>query len=136
MHQSSRPCRAVGWVCLSWLVLASGCGGRSTDGQGASSQALPPLSGEDQAVYRELESKINEIINETTLKYTGLRYDYSEGLLKMLDQIESTLSGKAEGDPPRFLSQLEPEEEREHFRETVGAGRRRPGRTSARRSMR
>jgi hypothetical protein len=70
-------------------------------------------------VYRELESKINEIINKITLKYTGLRYEYSEGLLKMLDQIESALSGKAEGDPPRFLSQLDPEEEREHFREAI-----------------
>ena len=119
MHRTSKPCRAVGWVCLSWLVLASGCGGRSTDGQGASPQALPPLGAEDQAVFRELESKTNEIINKITLKYTGLRYEYSEGLLKMLDQIESTLSGKAEGDPPRFLSQLEPEEEREHFRESI-----------------
>ena len=86
---------------------------------GRLAQALPPLSGEDQAVFRDLESKTNEIINKITLKYTGLRYEYSEGLLKMLDQIESTLSGKAEGDPPRFLSQLDPEEEREHFRETV-----------------
>ena len=117
--RSSRPCRVVGWVCLSWLVLASGCGGRSTDGQGVSKQALPPLSAGDQALYRELETKVNDVINDNLSKYSELRYDFAEGLLKILDQVELTLSGKAEGDPPRFLSKLEPQEERDHFQETV-----------------
>lgn len=119
MPISSRPCRVVGWVCLSWLVLASGCGGRSTDGQGVSKQALPPLSAEDQALYRELETKVNDVINDNLSKYSELRYDFAEGLLKILDQVELTLSGKAEGDPPRFLSKLDLQDEREHFRETV-----------------
>ncbi len=119
MQLSSRSCRAVGWACLSWLVLASGCGGRSTDGQGVSPQALPPLGEKDQALYRELETKVNDLINEDVKKYTELRYDFAEGLLKILDQVELTLSGKAEGDPPRFLSKLDPQEERDHFQETV-----------------
>src|SRR5262249_24247214 len=51
--------------------------------------------------------------------YSELRYEYNEGLLKILDQIEFTLSGKLEGDPPRFLSKLDAQEEREHFRETI-----------------
>ncbi len=119
MHCCGRPCWALGWACLSWLVLASGCGGRSTDGQGVSPPALPPLGAEERALYQELETKTNAIITDNTSKYSELRYEYSEGLLKILDQVESTLSGKAEGDPPRFLTKLDPEDEREHFRETV-----------------
>lgn len=110
--------RTAAWACLLWLILAAGCDGPTT-GQGVASPQPPPLSGEDQALYQQFERQTNQLINDHLQKYTELRYDYNEGLLKILDQIELTLSGKLEGDPPRFLSSLDPQEEREHFQETI-----------------
>jgi hypothetical protein len=77
------------------------------------------LSGEDQAVYQKLDSEVNKIVNDETLRYKSLEYKYSENLLEIIDQIEKNLAGKAEGEPPRFLPNLNAKEELDHFRETA-----------------
>lgn len=111
--------RTAASACLLWTIVAAGCDGRSTTGRGASPEP-PPLGREDQAIYQQLETKIDKVINDHLIKYGELRYEYNEGLLAILDQIELTLSGKLAGNPPRFLSKLDPRDEHEHFRESVG----------------
>ncbi|WP_169975111.1 hypothetical protein [Tautonia rosea] len=103
------------WVLLG--LLSAGCGD-STQG-GRESLEGPSLSQEDQRLYQELMQKISLIINDQSARYTPLQYDYNEGLLEILDQIEPFLNGEAEGEPPRFLTDLDPEEELDHLRETV-----------------
>lgn len=119
MPSARCPLHAVAWACLLGPILASGCGERPTGGGDAATSADAPLGREDQALYQELENRVNDLISENTSKYAELRYEYSEGLLKILDQIELTLSGKFPGEPPRLLAKLDPDEEREHLRETV-----------------
>jgi hypothetical protein len=111
---------AFSWKAVSWVVLvglATGCGD-STGGRGESAES-PPLSREDQRLYQELMQKISSIINEQSARYTPLQYEYNEGLLEILDQIEPHVKGEADGEPPRFMTDLEPEEELDHLRETV-----------------
>ncbi|MEW4571085.1 hypothetical protein AB1L88_24715 [Tautonia sp. JC769] len=113
MHTFAR--NAVSWVVL--FGLATGCGG-SADRQETAPEG-PPLSQEDQRLYQGLMQKISSIINEQSARYTPLQYEYNEGLLEILDQIEPHAKGEAEGEAPRFMTDLEPEEELDHLRETV-----------------
>jgi hypothetical protein len=102
------------------ITLTIGCRGSSkpaeTDGPAT------PGGGQDSAAEpeaREFGGKLSDLINEVTERYRPLDYGYDEDLLKMLDQIDRHLSGKAPGQPPRFMSKLDAEEEVAHFRETI-----------------
>ncbi|RUL87576.1 hypothetical protein [Tautonia sociabilis] len=105
-------------VLAAAVGVGAGCGcGRGPD-PGAAEEG-PPLIAEDQELLQRLKAELSGIINEETVKYTPLQYNYSEGLLEILDQIEPYLTDQAEGEPPRFLPSLDAEEELEHFREVV-----------------
>jgi hypothetical protein len=106
------------FLMLGPMLIAVGCGG---DSRSALEQldSTTPLTEDEQRAYQELFQEISAIINEESDRYTPLQYDYNEGLLEILDQIEPYLSGDAEGDPPRFMENLDPEEELAHLRETV-----------------
>src|SRR4029077_440397 len=101
------------------LLLATGCADRAADGRPRPQSEPPPLSQEEQALYQKLESQISDTISDEAQRYSPLQYKYNEGLLEILDQIDRSLSGKNEGDRPRFLPKLDPREEWDHFRETV-----------------
>jgi hypothetical protein len=117
MLATRRSAPALAWFSL--LVFAVGCDGRGTAGGGRAPSEPPPLGGEDRVVYQKLESDVNTIVNDESVRYTSLQYQYSENLLDILDQVEKTLAGKAAGEPRRFLPRLSEQEERDHFRETV-----------------
>ncbi|WP_152050005.1 hypothetical protein [Tautonia marina] len=108
------------WKTVSWIFLvglATGCGDPA--GKPGDAPDGPPLSQEDQRLYQELMQKISAIINEQSARYTPLQYEYNEGLLEILDQIEPFVNGEGEGEQPRFMPDLEPEEELDHLQETV-----------------
>jgi hypothetical protein len=115
VSQGTAP--VVAW--LSLLVLVAGCGGRETAVNGRDSPDLPPLSGEDRVVYQKLESQVNTIVNDQTMRYSPLEYKYSDHLLEIIDEVERILAGKNEGEPRRFLPKLGAQEEVDHLRETV-----------------
>jgi hypothetical protein len=117
MLASRGPAPAVAWFSL--LVLAAGCGGREAAENHRTESEPPPLSRDDQAVYQRLESEVNKIVSDESLRYLSLQYKYNENLLDIIDQIERLVTGKVPGDPPRFLPKLGAQEELDHFRETV-----------------
>jgi hypothetical protein len=127
MRSFLRSARTVAWMSL--FSLTAGCADRTTVGgshpdsgpsaPGTERPALSRAGSDDSDLYRKLESQINDIINEQTLKYMPLQYKYTENLLEIIDQIDQSLSGKAKGEPPRFLPKLDASEELAHFRETV-----------------
>jgi hypothetical protein len=73
----------------------------------------------DQAVYQTLEAELNTLISAETIRYSPLRYEYTEGLLKSLDRIDRMVSGTSADDAPRLLPGLDPAEELSHLKETV-----------------
>jgi hypothetical protein len=100
------------------LVVAAGLGCVRSSDQG-NLESGPPLSPDDEALHQRLRADLSGIINEQTVRYTPLQYNYDEGLLEILDEIEPFLSGKVDGEPPRYLPELDAEEELDHLRETV-----------------
>jgi hypothetical protein len=106
-------------ACVSLLVLAVGCGGGGIVESSPTVQQSAARAHEDPVVGQELERELSKIIGDASLRYAPLRYEYTEGLLNILDKIELLLSGKTDRAPPRFLPELEAQEELAHFRETV-----------------
>ncbi|MGE3821695.1 MAG: hypothetical protein AB7I30_19965 [Isosphaeraceae bacterium] len=121
MSSVPRPISALARMIATSLVvgLAVGCESRSTVDQEPPGATASPMSAEDQAVFQKLKSQVDAIVSAKVERYGELRYEYTEGLLDTLDQIERTLAGEIKGEPPRFLTKLDPEDEREHLRETV-----------------
>ncbi|WP_169973800.1 hypothetical protein [Tautonia rosea] len=70
-------------------------------------------------LFRELQSELSKMINDISITYQQLDYDYAEDLLDRLDQYEAFLASDATGDPPRFMPKLEAEEELDHIREVI-----------------
>ena len=125
MPASRAPAPATLGVCL--LALVAGCGDPASVESGDPASE-PPLSQSDRALYQKLQNGLSEIINEQTVRYTPLQYNYSEGLLTILDQFEPFVSGEPAGDPPRFMPNLDAEDERDHLRETVRRWKAKTGR--------
>jgi hypothetical protein len=97
-----------------------GCSGETTaPTPTTNAPTVAPLGKEEEAVYRELESKVSALINAESKRFTPLQYQFSEGLLEILDQVDRSLSGKDKDEPPRFLPELSADEQRDHFRETI-----------------
>jgi len=65
-----------------------------------------------------LMSEMNTLMNEATVRFRSLDYEYDEDLLQIVDRVEASLSGKAPGPYPRTMPKLDEQEEVEHFRET------------------
>ena len=74
---------------------------------------------EDPQTTQAIENELTTIINEATIRYIPLKYNYDEDLLATLDVIESRLSHKDKATATRLLPKLDEQEELEHFRETV-----------------
>jgi hypothetical protein len=66
-----------------------------------------------------LQSEVSRIINEATIHYLPLKYNYNEDLLDKLDQIELRLNKKQNAPTARLLPKLDESEELDHFRECV-----------------
>ncbi|WP_152051941.1 hypothetical protein [Tautonia marina] len=98
------------------LLLANGCGTPSTPEPGADSSVVMESNPE---LFRELQGKLSDLINETSMTYQQLDYDYAEDLLDRLDQYEAYFANGSDGDPPRFMPKLEAEEELDHIREVI-----------------
>src|SRR5262249_44350178 len=109
--------RAVHLLPGIMLLLAGGCGNPTSpppkpDPAAAALQADPDTA-------QAIQSSLSQVINEATIHYLPLEYQYDEDLLEKLDRIEAQLSGKDTAPTPRFLPKLDEAEERDHFRETV-----------------
>jgi hypothetical protein len=65
-----------------------------------------------------LMSDMNTLMNDATVRFRPLDYQYDEDLLQILDRIEASLSGKTPGTPPRAMPKLDEQDEVAHFRET------------------
>jgi len=99
------------------LVSPSGCGRQapiSVDDHGRG----PRPSGSNSEASQQLGAAMNTLMNEATVRFRSLDYEYDEELLQILDRIEASLSGKAPGPYPRAMPKLDAREEQEHFRET------------------
>jgi hypothetical protein len=105
----------LGLVVSLLAATGSGCGPKGT---GTDLPAETSLQG-DPETNLAIQEGLNTIINEAVSRYKPLKYEYDEGLLTILDQVESHLSGKATGAPPRFMPKLDEAEEQDHFRETI-----------------
>jgi hypothetical protein len=117
-----RMIRRTAWAAAcAGLVAAPGCGDHTpASGSGAGSGPPPAaLARDDETQFQKLRGEVSTVINDATIRYTPLQYQYSEGLLDTLDQVERALSGKAQGEPTRFLPKLDAQDELDHFRETV-----------------
>jgi hypothetical protein len=83
---------------------------------------VQPATGTPQGetdTNQAIQSALTRIINEATIHYIPLEYQYDEDLLQQLDLIENRLSGKAKAATTRLLPKLDEAEELDHFRETV-----------------
>jgi hypothetical protein len=72
-------------------------------------------------LYQKLQGDMSRIINDTSITYQQLDYDYAEDLLDRLDQYEAyfTADPDSKGEPPRFMPKLEPEVELAHIQEVI-----------------
>ncbi|MFO0951161.1 MAG: hypothetical protein U0835_08415 [Isosphaeraceae bacterium] len=110
--------------CLAFLTItlaAAGCN-RAAEGPTPAPEpaaAAPVLGEADQAAYQKLETGLNKLIGQATIKYASLRYEYSEGLLKSLDRIEKHVSDRPDESKDRLMPGLDPAEELAHFKESV-----------------
>jgi hypothetical protein len=100
-------------------LVATGCGDRRPVAGPGTAPEPPALTRDDRALFQKLQGEVSAVINDETMRYAPLQYQYSEGLLEILDGVERTLSGQARGEPHRFLPKLDASDERDHFRETV-----------------
>jgi hypothetical protein len=66
-----------------------------------------------------LTAELSKIINDASLNYKSLEYQYDEGLLNILDRSEAHLAGKSKGPAPRAMPKLSEQEEYDHLRETI-----------------
>ena len=61
----------------------------------------PPPSDSKSQASREIGAHLNQLINDATIRFRPLDYEYDEELLKIVDRVEASLSGKSPGPPPR-----------------------------------
>jgi hypothetical protein len=99
------------------LLLACGCGHpaappRRVDPGAAALEA-------DPATTQAIRSDLSQIINEATIHFIPLQYDYDEDLLEKLDLLENRITGKDTASTTRLLPKLDEAEERDHLFETV-----------------
>jgi hypothetical protein len=109
------------------LLLFSGCGRRTPLGPASGEAEGPHLGAADTQASQQIGGRLSTLINDATIRYRPLDYDYDEDLLAKLDQVEAYLSGKTTGSPPRFLPKLDEQEELDHLRETIGRWQARTG---------
>ncbi len=102
---------------LAALAGSSGCGSPTPTPAGGGGGGPPPSDPRSLA-SQEIGAKLNQFINDATVRFRPLDYEYDEDLLKIVDRVEASLSGKAPGPPPRELPKLDEQEEVDHFRET------------------
>jgi hypothetical protein len=107
----------MGWMWMM-LVLAGGCSKPASPPSPSAEPAVAAL-GSDPDTTKAIQDAVTQVINEATIRYIPLEYNYDEGLLEELDLIESRLSHKAKAPTTRLLPKLDEAEELDHFRETV-----------------
>ena len=114
--------RLLAGASLAWTLAGfAGCGGPaaapplSAVGGGGGSPA--PSDAKSEA-SQKISAGLNQLINDATVRFRPLDYEYDEDLLQTLDRVEASLSGKPPGPPPRAMPKLDEQEEVEHFRET------------------
>lgn len=103
-------------MLLSLLVPTLGCRPQANDDPSAGGSAAIESNPE---LFNELQAELSELINATSLTYQQLEYDYAEDLLDRLDRYEAYLAGDSTEDPPRFMPNLDAEEELDHLREVI-----------------
>jgi hypothetical protein len=99
------------------LLLACGCGHPAAPPPRADPGAA--VLEADPATTQAIRSDLSQIINEATIHYIPLQYDYDEDLLEKLDLLENRITGKDKASTTRLLPKLDEAEERDHLFETV-----------------
>jgi hypothetical protein len=100
------------------LALAGGCGKPAAPPSPKTDPALAAVEA-DPETTKAIQDALTQVINEATIRYIPLEYNYDEGLLEKLDLIESRLSHKEKAPTTRLLPKLDEGEELDHFRETT-----------------
>lgn len=108
---------------ISWASLLAtgliGCGSEpASTGPGAVARPELPADA-DPVANKALAEGITQIVNEMTIRYSPLDYEYDEDLLEKFDQVEAYLAAGAQGEPPRFMERLDADEEVDHLSEAI-----------------
>ena len=108
----------IGVFLAAWAIAGfSGCGGAAPTPAGGGGKSPPPRENVSEA-SQHLGEGLNQLINDATVQFRPLDYEYDEDLLKVLDRVEAHLSGTAAGPAPNVMPKLDETEEMDHFRET------------------
>jgi hypothetical protein len=103
---------------LLLIAMLSGCG-QAVDPT-AAQPGQPRLPADaDPEVQGELAAGLSDIVNDVSIRYAPLDYNYDEDLLKQIDQAEAYLAGGAKGEPPRSMPRLDAQAEIDHLREAI-----------------
>jgi hypothetical protein len=98
------------------LLLLPGCGPQEARTPTVDVSSVMEANPE---LYQELQGEVSRIINDTSIAYQQLDYDYAEDLLERLDRYEAYFSADSKGEPPRYMPKLEPEVELAHIQEVI-----------------
>src|SRR4051794_405454 len=101
----------TGDMACSLLWIATSCGQRADPKPSATnppnSSFMPKKPAAETSVPKtsddSLTAELSQIINEASLNYKSLEYQYDEGLLNILDRSESHLAGRSKGPAPRAM---------------------------------
>jgi hypothetical protein len=107
---------------VATAALAVGCdstGPNSAAPPDAKAQAAEALRSADPKTFATIETDVRKVVNDATVRYWPLDYDTDEQLVEILDQAEAQIAAGASEPLKRYLNRLEPEEELDHFRETI-----------------
>jgi hypothetical protein len=114
--------RLIAGASLAWALTGfSGCGAPvpvPVLAPAAGAAGSPAPSNAESPASQEIGARLNQLINDATVRFRPLNYDYDEDLLQILDRVEASLSGTATGPVRRAMPRLDEQEEKDHFRET------------------
>ena len=113
MRVDLRP--LAGLIVALGLCAAWGCGGERP-GTGSA-----VLTDADLAARQAITAGLSTVINDASMKFTPLSYEYDEDLLASIDKVEARLSAReiTPATAPRLLPKLDAAEEEAHFREVI-----------------
>jgi len=120
------PCGLLGMLVVS---AAMSCGGKTDSPPPAtktkpSMGAFPSMKPEPTVTGPrtpgdDLTAELSKILNDASIRYGSLEYEYDENLLSTIDKAEAYLSGKQKGPAPRAMPKMSEKEEYDHLRTTI-----------------
>lgn len=119
--------RLLALAALLAAILPAGCGSKPPEGNAleepnsAAAVASP--------AENEFNGKLSNLMNDLSVRYRPLEYEYDEDLLKILDRVEDRLAGRSEKLDPLPMKALTEDEQLAHFKECIERWSRKTGKT-------